>query len=190
MTILHLSTTADSFSMLLKIITVVDFYIATRQLFCIYWPCNSWSITITIVIVPTKVFASHVHAFDFLAQMGVRLQKYEGGVSWKKNGVGGVSVSAAAVLDNCVSLVIDTVWYLTAEGVLVIILFINPSNSCILETCVAQNMSIIRLFIEEKQRNFKLLNRISRNERCREQTLGQLISHTLVLEEEKKTVLN
>ena len=136
--------------MLLKIITVVNFYTNVR-LFCIYCPCNEGSKTKHTVIVPTKVFVSHSHASDFLAQMGVRLKKYEGGVSWKNNGVGGVSVRAAAVFHYCVWSLIETVWYLTADGVMVIIPFIKPHNSCILKTCVAQSMSIFRSFIEENR---------------------------------------
>lgn len=134
----------------------MNFYIAfdLPDTFCIYWSCNLGLHDIIIVTVPEKEFASHVHAFNFLTQMSVGLNKCKRRVSWQNNGVSGISIRAAAIFDYCCSsaLGIYTVWYLTADAVLVIPVFILPPDSCFHETCVAQNIPLVGTFIENKKR--------------------------------------
>ena len=62
-----------------------------------------------ILTVPAEISASHFHSSDHLTLMGVGLQHCEGGVRGENDGIGGVTVSTAAVLDVSI-LVVHPVW--------------------------------------------------------------------------------
>lgn len=59
--------------------------------------------------------------------MGVGLQEDEAGVSGENNGIGGVSIGAAAEVDCCVPVIIP-LWELTIDPIAVVAVLIIPFN--------------------------------------------------------------
>ena len=119
----------------------MNFYIAVILKLCIYWSFNQ---RIIIFIVPKKEFTCWSHAFDRLTLMiFFRLYKYEWRLSGQNNVIWGEPIRATAVVDSCKWPGIETVWKLTADGVLVLVLVISPENSSIFETCTAGNMLLM-----------------------------------------------
>ena len=111
-----------------------------------------------------------------LAQVSVRFQQDEWGVSGKNYGICGVPISSTAVVDNGVS-IITTIWNLTTNYVPVVIIFVIPFYVSLCKTCVwlidctskgffqyhqrvieiHTNLSLLGRFISYWSRHFKTL---------------------------------
>ena len=70
-----------------------------------------------------------------LAQVSVRFQQDEWGVSGKNYGICVVPICSTAVVDNGVS-IIFTIWNLTTNFVAVVIIFVIPFYVSLCKTCV------------------------------------------------------
>lgn len=86
-----------------------------------------------IFTIPLEVFTSCSHSSDMLTLMRVGLQQHEGGVRRKNYGIGGVTIRAAAMLDVGVP-VVHAVWKRTGGSVLVVTVFVIPSDVSLPET--------------------------------------------------------
>ena len=74
------------------------------------------------------------HSIYFLTEVGVSLYQHKRRASWEANGISGISIRTAAVFDASVMVVI-TFRKRATSFVIVIVIFIIPTNVCLLEIC-------------------------------------------------------
>ena len=102
---------------------------------------------IFILGVPGKVLWSMCHSIHFLTEVGVSLYQHKRWASWEANGFCGISIRTAAIFDASVTVIVPFRKRATSF-VIVIVIFIIPTNVCLLEICYAW----IELFIWGKMR--------------------------------------
>ena len=120
----------------LIVITVVNFYITVWTQLSIDRSMNV-GLRIVILGVPGKVFWSMCHSIHFLTEVGVSLYQHKRWASWKANGFCGISIRTATVFDASV-IVVMTFRKRTTSFIPVIVIFIIPTNVCLLEICAAK----------------------------------------------------
>ena len=117
----------------LSVITIVNFYFTVWTQLSIDRSVNV-GLRIFILGVPGKVLWFMCHSIHFLTEVGVSLYQHKRWASWEANGFCGISIRTAAIFDASVMVVI-TFRKRATSFVIVIVIFIIPTNVCLLEIC-------------------------------------------------------
>ena len=120
----------------LSVITVVNFYITVWIQLSVDRSVYG-GIRFVIFGVPVKIRWSVSHSDHFLTEVGVSLYQRKRWASWKANGFCGISIRTATVFDASVRVVI-TFRKRAPSSIFVIVIFIIPTNVCLLEICAAK----------------------------------------------------
>ena len=97
---------------------------------------------VSIFTIPVKILASHIHSLDNLTEMvSTGLQQDEGGVGGERNGIGCMSIRAAAVVDFGIATVHRPIRKRTAVLVIVVVIFVIPIDISRGETCATKSVS-------------------------------------------------